>query len=69
MKRSEMVNLIAEYLEGPFTHGANWEDSEIREYASNILLAMEEVGMLPPALSSLNFTDTYGHEWESEDEE
>lgn len=73
MKRSEMVNLIAGYLEGPFTHGANWEDSEIREYASTILLALEKSGMLPPKRTKNTSWNgkkiNLGNTWEPEDEE
>ena len=47
MKRSEAVNIVAEYLNN-FRHGETWADT-IRD-AAELMYILETTGMTPPAV-------------------
>ena len=82
MKRSEMVQIIEEYLccDGVLTysyppHEVTFDDYQIENIAKNILEICEKTGMLPPPFTCVNEDDKttteFGsckvYEWEPED--
>lgn len=66
MKKSEMIERLVAYME------SSMDPSMARRQAINIIEAVEEIGMLPPAIQKIVYTeegtyqDTYA-EWEPED--
>lgn len=71
MKRSEILQHMIEDIEQHLfvlEHRPNTKKHFSSILANELLDMLEGFGMLPPALPSLNFTDTYGHEWEPEKE-
>jgi hypothetical protein len=69
MKRSEMVKYMAQVI---MTPRMDYTERDPKEYwemvASELLLAMEDLGMLPPEVKALG-SDLEGvNAWEPEDE-
>jgi hypothetical protein len=80
MKRSEMIDLMADELADPEVngkHGNETEEATFKRRASRLLDMIEGFGMLPPPLETYQVTSMDGkslgelpdvYEWEPEDE-
>lgn len=67
MKRSEMVDLFADYLSGNYDE--EWNNKKV--HVSAILHYLEVLGMLPPRITEVSeerFRNLGENRWEPEDE-
>ena len=55
MKRSEMIDIISEFLDNHVTQDTGYAWKYSKESSDTLLNMMEEAGMLPPSIATEGF--------------